>query len=46
MSNDHHTTNSNRVVWKEGTFLRPQHFQQHDRYLESLVEARAGGLSP
>jgi type VI secretion system protein ImpJ len=27
------------VRWKEGMFLRPQHFQQHDRYLESR-EAR------
>ncbi|MCP6146127.1 hypothetical protein, partial [Pseudomonas aeruginosa] len=24
---------NNRVVWSEGMFLRPQHFQQHDRYL-------------
>ncbi|QPK63470.1 type VI secretion system baseplate subunit TssK [Methylomonas sp. LL1] len=28
---------NNRVVWSEGMFLRPQHFQQHDRYVESLV---------
>jgi len=27
------------VRWKEGMFLRPQHFQQYDRYLESR-EAR------
>jgi len=46
MSNDRAMTNNNRVVWKEGTFLRPQHFQQHDRYVESLVEARAGRLRP
>ena len=25
-------------------FLQPQHFQQHDRYLERLVEARTGPL--
>ena len=31
----------NRVVWSEGTFLQPQHFQQHDRYLEGYVELRA-----
>jgi type VI secretion system protein ImpJ len=24
----------NKVVWTEGMFLQPQHFQQHDRYLE------------
>lgn len=46
MSNERYTTNHNRVVWKEGIFLRPQHFQQHDRYFEALVEARAGGLRP
>lgn len=26
-----------RVLWKNGTFLTPQHFQQSDRYLESLL---------
>ena len=34
----------NRVIWSEGMFLRPQHFQQHDRYLEHLVDARCRGL--
>ena len=34
----------NRVVWTEGMFLRPQHFQQQDRYHESLVEARTRPL--
>jgi len=33
-----------RVVWSEGMFLRTQHFQQHDRYLERLVARRVGGL--
>lgn len=32
---------SSKVIWSEGTFLQPQHFQQHDRYLESLIEGRA-----
>jgi type VI secretion system protein ImpJ len=36
----------NRVVWSEGTFLQPQHLQQHDRYLESYVELRSRGLRP
>ena len=36
----------NRVLWSEGTFLQPQHFQQHDRYLEVLVEARTRALRP
>lgn len=26
--------------------MSPQHFQQHDRWLERLVDERAGGLSP
>jgi len=37
---------NNRVIWSEGLFLRPQHFQQHDRWLESLVDARSGALAP
>ncbi|BCH19789.1 type VI secretion system baseplate subunit TssK [Mesorhizobium sp. L-2-11] len=30
----------NKVVWSEGLFLRPQHFQQNDRYIEKLVRSR------
>lgn len=26
-----------KVLWKNGTFLTPQHFQQSDRHLESLL---------
>jgi len=29
-----------KVIWSEGMFLQPQHFQQHERYLEKLIEAR------
>ena len=35
---------NDRVVWSEGMFLQPQHFQQHDRYLERLVEGRTAPL--
>lgn len=35
---------NNRIVWSEGMFLRPQHFQQHDRYLERFVDGRCHGL--
>ena len=35
-----------RVVWTEGLFLRPQHFQQQDRYHESYVQARCRALRP
>ena len=34
----------NKVVWTEGMFLRAQHFQQFDRYVEKLVRGRVGGL--
>src|SRR5688500_10183676 len=37
-------TFENRVVWAEGMFLRTQHFQQQDRYTESLVRAAVRGL--
>jgi type VI secretion system protein ImpJ len=37
-------TTNNKVIWSEGLFLRPQHLQQHERYLERYVEARTFGL--
>ena len=30
-------TGSSRVLWSEGLFLRPQHFQQQDRATEALL---------
>lgn len=27
-----------KVIWSEGMFLRPQHFQQHDRYLSDQMK--------
>ena len=36
----------NRVVWSEGLFLQPQHFQQQDRYFERYVESRCRALVP
>lgn len=35
---------TNRVVWREGMFLRSQHFQQQDRWLEGFVRGRVAGL--
>jgi type VI secretion system protein ImpJ len=35
---------NNKVVWSEGLFLRPQHFQQQERYLERYVETRCAPL--
>ena len=37
-------SSNNRVVWSEGLFLRPQHFQQQDRYLERYIEGRSRAL--
>jgi type VI secretion system protein ImpJ len=37
---------SNRVAWREGQFLRPQHFQQADRSFDSRLRARADLLRP
>jgi type VI secretion system protein ImpJ len=34
----------NRVIWSEGLFLQPQHFQQQERYFERYVEARCHSL--
>ncbi len=35
-----------KVVWSEGMFLNPQHFQQQDRYLEYYVNGRCNALVP
>jgi len=37
---------NNKVLWSEGMFLQPHHFQQHDRYLEHLVTALSGLATP
>lgn len=29
-----------RVIWSEGMFLNPQHFQQQERYFERLVDGK------
>jgi type VI secretion system protein ImpJ len=36
----------NKIVWSEGLFLRPQHFQQSDRYFEKLIRSRVAALRP
>ena len=36
----------NKIVWSEGLFLRPQHFQQQERYLDRLVDQRVRSLKP
>lgn len=37
---------TNKVTWSEGLFLRPQLFQQQERYLETFAHKRALALSP
>ena len=34
----------NRVVWKEGLFVRPQHFQQETRFVEHHLHQRLGTM--
>jgi type VI secretion system protein ImpJ len=35
-----------KVAWTEGLFLRPQHFQQNDRYHEHLLMSRVRYATP
>jgi type VI secretion system protein ImpJ len=37
---------NSKVIWSEGMLLQPQHLQQHDRYLHTLVETRVKHLRP
>lgn len=37
---------TNKVIWTEGMFLQPQHFQQHDRYLLSQERQRSAAQQP
>ena len=33
-----------KPLWTEGLLVRPQHFQQQDRWLEHVIEGRVAGL--
>ncbi|MEM6619185.1 MAG: type VI secretion system baseplate subunit TssK [Pseudomonadota bacterium] len=35
-----------KVIWSEGLFLQPHHFQQSDRYIESQIAGLARGAAP
>ncbi|MCW5635494.1 MAG: type VI secretion system baseplate subunit TssK [Rubrivivax sp.] len=39
-------SSKHRVIWSQGMFLQPHHFQQQTRYLEGLVDARVRGANP
>ena len=36
----------NRVAWREGMFLRPQHFQAQDRWFDGQLKARVDSVRP
>lgn len=36
---------TNKVIWTEGMFLQPQHFQQHDRFTAAQGQARFGATA-
>lgn len=35
---------NSKVIWSEGIFIRPQHFQQQIRYIENFVEGRCAAF--
>jgi type VI secretion system protein ImpJ len=37
---------TNRVLWREGMFLRAQHFQQQDRHADQVGRARHAAIRP
>jgi type VI secretion system ImpJ/VasE family protein len=39
-------SSSRRVAWREGQFLRPQHFQQSDRAGEARLRSRVDAVRP
>lgn len=39
-------TTASKILWGEGLFLRPQHFQQQDRYHEARLNETAAALHP
>lgn len=39
-------SDNNRVLWKEGMFLQPQHFQQEQRYVLNTINTRIAAYQP
>ncbi|VAW89212.1 Uncharacterized protein ImpJ/VasE [hydrothermal vent metagenome] len=35
----------NRVIWSEGMFLNPHHFQQQERYIERYIDGKCSAYS-
>ncbi|PSU17230.1 type VI secretion system baseplate subunit TssK [Photobacterium kishitanii] len=38
-------SSKSRVIWNEGLFIKPQHFQQQQRYFESVIDERLNSVS-
>jgi len=36
----------NRIIWSQGMFLQPHHFQQESRFVEHLVDTRGRAANP
>jgi type VI secretion system protein ImpJ len=36
---------TSKPLWSEGMLVRPQHFQQYDRWIEHVVEGRVAGVA-
>jgi len=36
-------SDNTRVAWTEGMFLRPQHFQQSDKYISNVIKQVCSG---
>lgn len=34
----------NRVIWSDGLFVKPHHFQQQTRFVEAMVNSRVSGI--
>jgi type VI secretion system protein ImpJ len=39
-------TASHRVIWSQGMFLQPHHFQQQTRFIEHLLDTRVAAAGP
>lgn len=38
-------TMKNKVLWQEGLFVKPQHFQQHQRHIDYVISNRLSSIS-
>lgn len=38
-------SNKNRIIWQEGLFIKPQHFQQQQRHVDYLLHSQLSSLT-